>query len=75
MCCSGGVNISEAVRGGNHIYIGAGAKILSNVELGDDVIVAANAVVNKSFTEYNIVIGGIPAQKLSEKGFRSRKKI
>ena len=39
----------------------------------DDRIVAANAVVDKSFEEPNIVVGGIPAKKISYKGFKDRK--
>ncbi len=70
-----GVNVSEEVKGGNHIYLGAGCKLLIGAEIGNDVIVAANAVVNKCFKENNIVLGGIPAKIISEKGFLNRKKI
>ena len=41
--------------------------------LADDIIVAANAVVDKSFEEPDIVVGGIPAKKISDKGFKDRK--
>lgn len=70
-----GVNISDGVKGGNHIYIAAGAKILKDVEIVDDVIIAANAVVNKSINEVNVVVAGVPAKKVSEKGFRNRTKV
>ena len=30
-----GVNISSGVKGGDHVYLGAGAKILRNVEIAD----------------------------------------
>ena len=70
-----GVNISENVKGGNHIYIAAGAKILIGVTISDDVIIAANAVVNKDVTEPNIVVGGIPAKKISDNGFKNRVKV
>lgn len=70
-----GVNISNDVVGGNHIYLGAGSKILIGVHLADDIIVGANAVVTKSFTEQNIVLGGIPARKISENGFRDREHV
>lgn len=70
-----GVNVSEGVRGGNHIFLGTGAKILIGVEIADDVIVGANAVVNKSIITPNVVVGGIPAKVISNKGFRNRKKI
>ena len=67
-----GVLVAEGVRGGDHIYFSVGSKVLRDVTLADDIIVAANAVVNKSFTEPDIVVGGIPAKKISDKGFRSR---
>lgn len=70
-----GVNVSENVKGGNHLYLGAGAKILIGVTIADDVIIAANAVVNKNVTDPNIVVGGIPAKKISDKGFKNRDKV
>lgn len=70
-----GVNVSDHVRGGNHLYLGAGAKILSDVELADDIIVGANAVVNKSVSTPNVVVAGVPASIVSEKGFRDREHV
>lgn len=67
-----GVVICEGVQGGNHLYFASGAKILRNVTLADDIIVGANAVVSKSFLEPNVVVGGIPAKKISDNGFRNR---
>lgn len=70
-----GVNVSEGVCGGNHIYLGTGAKLLINVKIADDVIVGANAVVNRSVTIPNVVVGGVPAKVISNKGFRDRGKV
>ena len=71
-----GVNVSENVTCGDNIYLGTGAKIMIGVHLQTGTIVGANAVVTKSFEESNIVIGGIPASKLSNKGMLTgRKKI
>ena len=50
---------AEPIRIGKKCWIGANAIILPSVELGDNVIVAARSVVNKSFPD-NIVIGGNP---------------
>lgn len=50
---------------GKNCWIGANCVILPGVELGDNVIVAAGAVVSKSFPS-NVVIGGVPA-KIIEK--------
>ena len=68
-----GVNISNDVVGGDHIYLGAGSKVMIGVHLAKDIIVGANAVVTKSFTEENIVLAGIPAVKISNNGFCNRK--
>ena len=70
-----GVNVSESVVCGGG-YLGAGSKLLIGVNLADNIIVGANAVVTKSFNEPNIVLAGIPARKISEKGMNSgRKKV
>ena len=53
------------------IYLGAGSKLLIGVNLADNIIVGANAVVTKSFNEHNIVLAGIPARKINEKGMKS----
>jgi serine O-acetyltransferase len=70
-----GVNVSEKVAGGNHLYLGAGCKLLSGVHIPDDVIIGANAVVSKDVTEENIVVGGIPAMKLSNNGYKNRESV
>lgn len=53
---------------GNNVYIGPGAKIFGEIYIADGIAIGANAVVNKSFEEPNITIGGIPAKKISNKG-------
>lgn len=53
---------------GNNTYIGPGAKIFGSIKIGDDCVIGANAVVNKSFVKNNITIGGIPARVISKKG-------
>lgn len=53
---------------GNRIYIAPGAKIFGDIEIADGIAIGANAVINKSFTEKNISIGGIPGKKISDKG-------
>lgn len=59
---------NDAPTIGNNCYIGPGAKIFGNISLGDNVVVGANAVVNKSFEHNDITIGGVPAKVLSNKG-------
>ena len=53
---------------GDNVYLSTGAKIIGNVQICDNVIIAANAVVVKSVTEENSVMGGVPAKKISDKG-------
>lgn len=48
---------ARPVRIGRDCWIGANAVILPGVELGDKVIVAAGAVVTKSFSSKNVVAG------------------
>jgi serine O-acetyltransferase len=46
---------------GNHVTIGAGAKILGGVTLGDNSVVGANSVVLKNVAK-NHMVAGIPAE-------------
>ena len=46
---------------GDNCYLGPGAKIIADVEIGDNVKIGANSVVNKSFRDNNITIAGVPA--------------
>ncbi|MFC2149730.1 acyltransferase [Candidatus Auribacterota bacterium] len=48
---------------GNNCWLGAGCTILGGVKLGNNVTVAAGAVVNDSFGD-NVLIGGTPARVL-----------
>lgn len=50
---------------GKNCWIGVNAVILPGVELGDNVIVAAGAVVSKSFPS-DVVIGGVPAKIIAK---------
>lgn len=49
------------VKIGNRCWIGARAVILKNVELGDDCVVAAGAVVTRGFPAGSVV-AGVPAR-------------
>lgn len=52
---------AKPVTIGNDCWIGAGAIILGGVTLGDNVTVAAGAVVTRSFPG-DCIIGGVPAR-------------
>ena len=49
---------------GDAFYLSTGAKVTSKVIIGDNVSVGANSVVNKSFTDGNIMIAGAPAKQI-----------
>lgn len=61
---SGGKN--EAPNIGDNCYIGPGAKLFGGINLGDNITIGANAVVNRSCAKNNIVLAGIPAKVVKE---------
>ena len=52
---------------GDNCYIGPGAKLYGRIVIGNNVIIGANAVVNKSFPGGNCTIAGVPARIISER--------
>ncbi|WP_299799156.1 serine acetyltransferase [uncultured Maribacter sp.] len=56
----------EAPQIGDNVYIAPGVKIYGDISLGNNIAIAANSSVNKSFNEDGILIGGSPAKKISE---------
>lgn len=54
---------------GNHVVIGAGAKILGGIKIGDNVKIGANSVVLKSVPAHSTVIG-VPARIIKTEGER-----
>ncbi len=56
----------EDVKLGNKCWIGMNAVVLPGVELGDNTIVAAGAVVSRSFPEGYCILGGVPAKKIKD---------
>ena len=53
------------IKIGKNCWLGANSVILPGVELGDNVIVGAGAVVTKSFPD-NVILGGVPAKIISK---------
>ena len=51
---------------GNNVMIGAGAKVLGNVRIGDNCKIGANAIVLKDIDDNKTVVG-IPSYKVIER--------
>lgn len=56
---------SEPPTIGNGVRVSAGAKVVGNITVGDNAIIAANAAVVKDVPE-NAVVGGVPAKLIGE---------
>jgi len=54
---------------GNHVVVGAGAKILGGITIGDNVKIGANSVVLKNVPANSTVIG-VPARIIKTQGER-----
>ena len=52
---------------GSNVFVGAGAKIIGGIEIGDNVNIGANAVVVKSLPS-NCTAVGIPAKVVRQRG-------
>lgn len=68
----GGVDLNPVKRHptlGNHVVIGAGAKILGNIKIGDHSRVGANSVVIKE-VEPHTTVTGIPARVAGHTGVK-----
>jgi serine O-acetyltransferase len=52
---------------GDSCYLGPGAKLFGPITIGDNCVIGANAVINKSFKENGITIAGVPGKKVSDK--------
>ena len=64
--CIGNNGKTQGVpRIGNNVDSGYGAVVIGDIEIADDVVIGANAVVNKSVTEPGAVVAGVPARKLN----------
>lgn len=70
-----GVTIGASNRGkykgvptiGNHVYIGAGAKIIGAVNIGNYAAIGANSVVTHHIPDYGVAVG-MPAKVINYSG-------
>jgi serine O-acetyltransferase len=73
----GGVSTKKGKRHptlGSNIVIGAGAKVLGNIQIGDYVQIGANSVVIKDIPNYSTVVG-IPGKILKTKDTPTKESI
>ncbi|MFD1079832.1 acyltransferase [Longispora fulva] len=57
-------HISNSIKIGNNVWIGANALILPGVEIADNIIIGAGSIVNKSLSESNYIYAGNPARRI-----------
>lgn len=57
------LGIAKPVNIGNDVWIGGNVTILPGVTIGNNVIVAAGAVVTKDVPD-NTLVGGVPARMI-----------
>lgn len=56
---------------GDNVFIGSGAKIIGDINIADDVCIAAGGVVVHNIDECGITVGGVPAKKISDNNSHS----
>lgn len=54
-----------SVQIGKNVWIGAKATVLAGVIVGDNTVIAAHSIINKS-CDANALYGGVPAKKIKE---------
>lgn len=59
--------IKKPITIGSNCWIGYGVKLLENTKwIGNNVLIASGAVVNKQCDDSNYIYGGIPARKIKK---------
>ena len=56
-----GIETARPITIGNNVWIGMGAKILEGVNIGDNAVIAAGAVINRD-VEAATLVAGVPAK-------------
>ena len=59
------LGIAKPVTIGNDVWMGANVVVLPGVTIGDNVVIAAGAVVTKDVPS-NTLVGGVPAKKIRD---------
>lgn len=61
----------EAPRLGDNVDIGFGAVLIGDIEIANDTIIGANAVVNRSVSEPGSTVVGVPAVPVKRRAYDS----
>lgn len=59
------LGIAAPITIGNDVWIGGNAAVLQGVHIGNNVVVAAGAVVTRDVPD-NTLVGGVPARKIKD---------
>jgi len=62
-----GGNRSGCCKIGDNVFMGAGAKIIGNVNIESNVVIGANAVITKNIIS-GVTVAGVPAKIINYKG-------
>ncbi|MEG0297893.1 MAG: hypothetical protein RR620_14330 [Clostridium sp.] len=60
------INYAKSIKIGDRVWMGTQVMICKGVILGNDIVLGAKSLVNKSFSDNNIVIAGVPAKVVKE---------
>ncbi len=63
-------HVSEGIRIGRAVWLGAGVKVMDGVEIGEGTVVGAGAVVTKSLPA-RVIATGLPAKVMRERVARA----
>lgn len=71
------VNIGHSGEGtprlGNNVHVEPGVIMFGKIIIADNIVIGANAVVNKSFETSDVTIAGVPAKIIKESGSNFRR--
>lgn len=56
------INYPKDVVIGNHVWMAKNTTILKGVNICDNIIIATNSIVSKSFEDSNVILAGCPAK-------------